>query len=109
MGLRVLPLRWLRALTPVAVLLSVAALGHEQESGVHPIDSSEFQINLHTPLSQYEPEVGTDADGRFFAAWSGQSSAGNDASGESVHFRRIEPGSNPGPLELQANTLTASD
>ena len=71
-----------------------------------PLDTTEFQVNTHTPLDQQYPSVAMDDSGDFVVAWESRDQEG-PGSGYGVYARRY--GSDGAPLdnsEFLVNTHT---
>ena len=68
---------------------------------------SDFQVNSHTPLSQWYPAIAMDVAGNFVAVWESRSSASSDTSGWSIQGRRFASNGTPLGSDFQVNTVTA--
>ena len=66
-----------------------------------------FQINTHTPNSQYQPTLTALADGGFVAVWA--DNGGHDGSGWGLFGQRFDADGNSVGEEFIVNTTTASD
>ncbi len=69
-------------------------------------DADDFQVNDHTPGSQWLPSIGADDAGNFVVVWASASSNGNDGSGYSVQGRRFNSAGAPIGDDFQVNTTT---
>ena len=50
----------------------------------------EFQVNSHTPGTQYNAKMGFGSEGRFVVAWAGYTSPGDDDNGSAPIARRFQ-------------------
>lgn len=62
--------------------------GRQYEANGMPI-GPEFQVNSHTPETQYNPAVAFGSEGRFVVSWAGYSSPGDDDDLTSAQARRL--------------------
>lgn len=65
----------------------------------------DFQVNTVTAGFQDVAAVAMDSQGNFTVAWTSQSSAGNDDSGDSVQARRFNANGTPLGNQFQVNTV----
>ena len=66
----------------------------------------EFQVNTHTPDSQYQAAVAMAGAGSFVVAWASGASSGTDSSYTSIQAQRFDAGGDPVGAQFQVNTYT---